>query len=104
MTDDAAAPPPPRPLYACLFRLPAHARGGPAGPPLAALAEQFSPRYERHTDDLLSIDVAGLERLLGTPRMIGEELRRDAVQRGLRVHVAVSRGRMAALVLAVAQP
>jgi hypothetical protein len=36
--------------------------------------------------------------------MIGEELRRDAAERGLRVHVAVARRRMAALALAVAQP
>src|SRR3954447_1672902 len=93
-----------RPLYACVYRLPALDSGGAAAPPLAVVAEQFSPRYERHTDDLLSIDISGLERLLGTPRMIGEELRRDAAARGLRVHVAVARRRMAALVLAVAQP
>jgi hypothetical protein len=31
---------------------------------------EFSPRYKRHRDDLVSIDVRGLERLLGTPRTI----------------------------------
>jgi len=34
---------------------------------LVAIAQEFSPRYERHRDDLVSIDVSGLERLLGTP-------------------------------------
>jgi protein ImuB len=91
-------------LYACVYRLPALDAGGAAPPPLSAVAEQFSPRYERHSDDLLSIDVSGLERLFGTPRTIGEELRREAAERGLRVHVAVARRRMTALVLAVARP
>jgi len=36
--------------------------------------------------------------------MIGEELRREAVSRGVRVHVAVAATRMAALVLAHARP
>ena len=75
--------------YACLYRPPAvigrrfamHARGS---------REEFSPRYERHRDDLVSIDVSGLERLLGPARTIGEELRRDAAARGMRVHVAVA--------------
>jgi protein ImuB len=91
-------------LYACLCRLPALDAGGGPLPPLTTVAEQFSPRYERHSDDLLSIDVSGLERLFGTPRTIGEELRREAAERGLRVHVAVARRRMTALVLAVARP
>ena len=69
-----------------------------------AIAQEFSPRYERHRDDLVSIDVSGLERLLGTPRTIGEELRREASARGTRVHVAVAATRMAALVLAHARP
>jgi nucleotidyltransferase/DNA polymerase involved in DNA repair len=90
------------PLYACVYRLPRLDDGGAAS--LTTIAEQFSPRYERHADDLLSIDVSGLERLLGTPRTIGEELRREAADRGLRVHVAVARRRMAALLLAVARP
>ena len=71
---------------------------------LQRIAEQFSPRYERHRDDLVSIDVSGLERLLGPPRAIGEELRREAAARGIRAHVAVAGTRMAALVLALARP
>ncbi len=73
-------------------------------PSLVAIAQEFSPRYERHGDDLVSIDVSGLERLLGRPRTIGEEIRREASARGTRVHVAVAATRMAALVLAQARP
>jgi protein ImuB len=103
MTDTPAAVAAPRLLYACVYRLPALEPAAPA-PALMALADQFSPRYERHTDDLVSIDVSGLERLLGPPQKIGEELRREAADRGLRVHVAMARRRMAALVLALARP
>ena len=68
-----------------------------------AIAREFSPRYERHRDDLVSIDVSGLDRLIGPPRTIGEELRRDAAARGVHVHVALARTRSAALVLALAR-
>jgi protein ImuB len=71
---------------------------------LIAIAQQFSPRYERHGDDLVSIDVSGLERLLGPGRVIGEELRREATARGVRLHVAIAGTRMAALLLALARP
>src|SRR2546428_2839925 len=71
---------------------------------VVALAADFSPRYERHRDDLVSIDVSGLGRLLGPMRAIGEELRREAAARGLRVHVALAGTRMAALVLVHARP
>ena len=73
-------------------------------PDLIAIAQEFSPRYEAHGADLVSIDVRGLERLLGTPRAIGEELRREAASRGVRAHVALAGTRMAALVLAIARP
>jgi protein ImuB len=99
---------PAAPVYACLYRPPV----GAAAPPdidarprtsLEDIAREFSPRYERHHDNLVSIDVSGLERLLGPARVIGDELRRQAVSHGLRVHVAVAGTRMAALVLAHAQ-
>jgi protein ImuB len=67
------------------------------------LAADFSPRYERHGDDLVSIDISGVGRLFGTPRNLGEELRRNAAARGLRVHVAIARTRTAAIVLALAR-
>jgi protein ImuB len=70
---------------------------------LVTVAREFSPRYERHRDDLVSIDVSGLDRLIGPPRTIGEELRRDAAVRGVHVHVALARTRSAAVVLALAR-
>jgi protein ImuB len=93
----------PNPLYACLYRPPS---GDPPAETttLTAIAERFSPRYERHRDDLVAIDVSGLERLLGPAGAIGEELRREAAARGTRAHVAVAGTRMAALVLALARP
>jgi protein ImuB len=95
----------PAPLYACLHLPPSgEPARGPERPALQAIAEQFSPRYERHRDDLVSIDVSGLEQLVGPPPTIGEELRREAGARGLRAHVAVAGTRMAAMVLALARP
>jgi protein ImuB len=72
-------------------------------PALADIAQEFSPRFEIVGDETV-IDVTGLDRLLGSPRVIGEELRRTAAARGLRVHVAVAATRMAALVLARTRP
>ena len=71
---------------------------------LVAIAQAFSPRYERHRDDLVSVDISGLTRLLGSAQAIGEELRREAAARGVRAHVAVARTRMAALLIAQARP
>lgn len=72
--------------------------------PLVAVAAEFSPRYEQHRSDLVSIDLRGLARLFGSPRAIGAELRREAASRGLRVHVAVAPTRTAAMVLALTRP
>ena len=72
--------------------------------PLVAIAAEFSPRYEQHRADLVSIDVRGLSRLFGSPRAIGAEMRREAASRGVRVHTAIAQTRMAALVLALARP
>jgi protein ImuB len=69
-----------------------------------AIAQEFSPRYECHGDDLVTIDVSGLRRLLGPPRTIGEELRRESAARGVRAHVAVAGTQMAAHLLALSQP
>ncbi len=71
---------------------------------LVALAQDFSPRFECHGDDVVAIDVSGLDRLLGDPRAIGEELGRSASARGLRVQVALAATRAAAMVLAYARP
>ena len=74
-----------------------------SGSALTVVAQQFSPRYEAH-GDLVVIDVRGLDRLLGDARTIGDELRREAADRGLRAHVAIAATQMAARVLAIAQP
>jgi len=73
---------------------------------LTVVAQQFSPRYESHETlgDLVVIDVRGLDRLLGDARTIGEELRREAADRGLRTHVAIAGTQTAARVLAIARP
>jgi protein ImuB len=104
----------PNPLFACLYQPPAPAAhddqhrdnvGADRGRPgLLAIASEFSPRYEQHRDDLVTIDISGLGRLLGDARAIGEELRRAASARGLRVHVAIAGTRTAAMVLAHARP
>src|SRR5207244_2066012 len=122
-------------MYACLYQPPAHPddQHGPhrehfldcsvnSVNSVLNVAADFSPRFERHRDGLVSIDIGGLERLFlrrsvldrperngartlasggGAPRSvwktIGEELRRDAVARGLRVHVAIAATRTASL-------
>src|SRR5215471_14015430 len=70
---------------------------------LSGVAQQFSPRYESHAD-LVVIDVRGLDRLLGDARTIGDELRREAADRGFRAQVAIAATQMAARVLAIARP
>jgi protein ImuB len=97
-------------LFACVYQPPLPGEAGGPNPvtsvrsSLVAIAAEFSPRYEQHRPDLVSIDVRGLSRLLGTPRVIGAELRREAASRGVRVHVGVAPTRTAALVLSVARP
>ena len=71
---------------------------------LVSIAAEFSPRYEQHRADLVSVDVRGLSRLFGTPKNVGAEMRREAASRGVRVHVAIAPTRMAALVLALSRP
>ena len=90
-------------MYACLYRPPAPEDTVNVDA-LLAIAREFSPRYEQHRADLVSIDASGLDRLIGPPRTIGEELRRDAAARGVHLHVALARTRAAALVLALARP
>jgi protein ImuB len=96
-------------MYACVYApncgatLSGSPSGGPERAALQSIAQQFSPRYETR-GDLVVIDVRGLDRLLGDARAIGEELRREAADRGLRVHVAIAGTQTAAEVLAIARP
>jgi protein ImuB len=76
----------------------------PAANVLTELAEAFSPRYERHGVHLVIIDIRGLDRLIGSPSTIGNELRREAAARGLRAHIAIARTCTAAMVLALSSP
>jgi hypothetical protein len=94
----------PTPLYACLYRPPSSDAAAAGTATLLEIAQAFSPRYERHRDDLISIDVSGLTRLLGPAQTIGQEMRRDAAARGMRVHVAVAAKRTAAVLIALARP
>jgi protein ImuB len=75
----------------------------PAGvpSPLETLAHEFSPRVEVHRPHLVSLDIAGLGRLLGTPADIADELQRAAQDRGLRLQIAVAPTRTAAMLLAL---
>lgn len=63
---------------------------------LAAVAREFSPRIEIGGPRDVTLDLSGLERLFGGARTIGEELRRTAADRGLRVRVAIAGTRTAA--------
>src|SRR5262245_35267139 len=92
-----------RPCYACLYR-PSLPESQTPTSSLVSIAQEFSPRYEQHSNDLIVIDVRGLERLLGSPRTIAHELRREAADRGVLVHVALAGTQTAALVLALARP
>jgi protein ImuB len=105
-TPDSRLPAPE--LYACLYRPPfgdhPAAGEGHRANVVAAIAREFSPRFECHGPDLVAIDVSGLERLVGPPQTIAEELRREVAARGLRAHVAVAGTRTAAIVLAMSRP
>jgi protein ImuB len=88
-------------LYACL-RVPQR-------PDVAiAVAKDFSPRLQRYPNGGVVLDVSGLERLLGSPQTIGEELARavQGIASGLSRTDAVSVAptQTAALLLAAAHP
>jgi protein ImuB len=94
-------------MYACVYS-PSPEPRVPSPEPraisaLTVVAQQFSPRYES-LGDLVVIDVRGLDRLLGDARTIGDELRREAADRGMRAHVAIAATQTTARVLAIARP
>jgi protein ImuB len=72
-----------------------------ACPAVEVLAREFSPRVEMHLPHVVSLDITGLGRLLGTPADIADELRQSAEDRGLRLRIAVAPTRTAALLLAL---
>jgi protein ImuB len=89
------APSPPR--ASCI-------RARPSVEALVGVARDFSPRVEVHAADLVTLDVAGLERLVGPPPTVGAEIRRTAADRQLPLHVALAASRMTALLLSQARP
>ncbi|MDQ3417714.1 MAG: DNA polymerase Y family protein [Acidobacteriota bacterium] len=84
-------------LFACL-----RARGS-AAPGLLSLAKDFSPRLERYGDDAIVLDVGGLGRLLGDAHGIAAALQQTAVDRGVKVRVAVAPSQTAARLLTLDQ-
>ena len=81
-------------MFACLYSLSA---------PLAALvklAEDFTPRFEV-VGPLVMLDVSGLSRLFGSPREIGEQLRRCA---GAPLRIAIAPTQTAAALLVLGRP
>jgi hypothetical protein len=75
-------------------------RWSPASAEIVQLARDFSPRVEMHDDRTVTLDISGLGSLLGEARAIGEELRRTAADRALRVHIALASTATAAILLA----
>ena len=71
--------------------------------PLMQIARDFSPRVETHGDRTVTLDISGLGSLIGSPRSIGEELRRTAADAGLCVHIAVASTSTTAILLAHAR-
>ena len=67
---------------------------------VAAVARDYSPRFEGHGEAAVVLDVSGMTRLFGSPRAMADEIRRDAASRGARVHVAMAATQTAAVLLA----
>jgi protein ImuB len=90
-------------MFACLYlprpadSIPVRGEGQEA---LVQIARNFSPRVEMHDARTVTLDISGLDRLLGDPRAIGEELRRSAADALLPVHIAIATTSTAAIVLA----
>ncbi|RPJ52566.1 MAG: hypothetical protein EHM24_34145, partial [Acidobacteria bacterium] len=91
-------------MFACLsFPVPASAPPEISGA-VEAVAREFSPRVEVHKPGLVTLDIAGLGRLLGVPEEIGRELQEACARRSLPASVAVAATRSAAMLLAVGKP
>jgi protein ImuB len=98
-------------MFTALYLPPLSSQVADARARLMTVAQEFSPRVERISDHLLSLDVGGLGRWFEGAdradqrgaypgRAVGEALRRTAADRGLAAHVAVASTRTAALLLA----
>ena len=81
-----------------------YAAAGSSTETLAIVARAFSPRIELCGAREVLLDLSGLERLFGDTRAMGEALRRDAADRGLRVRVAIAGTQTAARLMAHHRP
>ncbi|MGE0446583.1 MAG: hypothetical protein AB7P99_15260 [Vicinamibacterales bacterium] len=73
-----------------------YAAEGTATEALVAVAQEFTPRLEVCGEREVLLDLSGVSRLFGEAREMAHELRREAADRGLRVHVALAGSRTAA--------
>src|SRR5262245_32713249 len=92
-------------MFACLY-LPPRAEGASlvaAQAALVQLARDFSPRVEPYDERTVALDISGLNSLLGDAQAIGDELRRTAADRGLRLHIAIASTTTTAILLAHAR-
>ena len=83
-------------VFACL-----RARSEATAAALLSLARDFSPRIERYGPACVVLDVSGLGRLLGDSHGIAGELQHTAIDRGLKVRIAVAPAQIAARLLTV---
>ena len=68
------------------------------------MARACSPRVELHGDRVVVFDASGLGRVIGSPEAIGHEVMALAMGQGVAVRVALAPSRVAAWLLAHAQP
>jgi protein ImuB len=86
-------------MFACLYRRPSTSgvETQDSTNLLIHLAREHSPKVELHGQALVVLDVSGLGQLWGSPRAVGQRLRRVAAENNLGVRVAVAKTKMAAL-------
>jgi protein ImuB len=96
-------------MFACLYSLNVRASAGDrpsagsrdsAEASLVKIAELFTPRFEV-VGPLVMLDVSGVSRLFGTPRELGEQMRRAA---GGPVRIAIAPTQTAAALVALGRP
>jgi protein ImuB len=87
-------------VLACLLLRRSRSEAGASE--LAALAQDFSPRFEVVAPGVVIVDVDGLDRLIGDADAVGAAMARLAHARALPVTVTLAPTRTAALLLALA--
>jgi protein ImuB len=90
-------------MYACLLITGWAAEIEAPDLTLLDVAQQYSPRAAWAAEHTIVVDLAGVERLFGNARTIGESMRGLLADRGLQAHVAIATTRTAARLLAVAR-